>query len=226
MTFGPHLGETAELYALGTLEADERAQVDAHVATCARCARALGDAEGTVAALDDEFVEQVDPPARLAMRISASARAVTPRRVPRRFAATNAGLAVAASLLLTLGIGGGVLIERAADVRQDARESAILATLANAHFFHQTLTRHDPKAPVSKVIYARDGAWSYVVIASDACNCHVAARSAAGQVDVGVPDVRGTTSTLFTSEVTHPTAISLIDPSGHVLAEAQLSYTP
>ncbi|MGP6156015.1 MAG: RskA family anti-sigma factor [Vulcanimicrobiaceae bacterium] len=59
-----HIGELAELYALGALEPQERADIDAHAASCPRCARALGEAETAVAALDEVFVPRVEPPER------------------------------------------------------------------------------------------------------------------------------------------------------------------
>ena len=40
-----HVGELAELCALGALEPRQRADVDAHAAGCERCTRALGEAE-------------------------------------------------------------------------------------------------------------------------------------------------------------------------------------
>jgi len=195
-----HLGELAELYALGALEPHERAQVEAHVASCANCARALGAAEVTVAALDDAFVPQLDPPERLGARIAASAQAVVPlapRRVSRSAALPAPSFyATAAALLLAAGIGGGALVEHSTDVRQVAHDSAVLATIATAHFNHVSFTVREPSAPVSKVLYARDGAWFYVVIDSATCDCRVVVRSAAGERDWGKPEVRGSTATL------------------------------
>jgi hypothetical protein len=225
---GRHLGELAELYALGALEPHERTQVDAHVADCAACARALGAAESTVAVLDAAFVPQLEPPERLGSRIAASARAAVPlgpRREARRTARPVAGFyATAAALLLAAGVGGGALVEHSADVRQAARDSAILATIASSHFNHVTFTAHDAAVPVSKVLYARNGAWFYVVIASSACDCRVVARSAAGERDLGKPDVRGNTATLFVRDFPHPTSLELVGPSEQVIADAALVY--
>ncbi len=224
---GQHLGEFAELYALGLLEPEQRAQVDAHVAVCASCARALGAAESTVTALVDAFVEPTEPPVRLGERIAASARAQAPRRLPPRWTwPAPSLLAVAASLIIAAGAGSGALLEHAADVRQAARESAVLATLANAHFLHTSLTARDPAAPVSKVIYARDGAWMYVVVDSATCRCHVVVRLASGEQDLGDPDARGTTSTLFARTASRPTSVALVDAAGHVMSAATLAYVP
>ena len=227
---GQHLGELAELYALGALEPQERAQVEVHIANCANCARALGAAEVTVAALDEAFVPQLDPPDRLGARIAASAQAVVslaPGRVVSRRAALAwpSFYATAAALLLAAGIGSGALVEHSAEVRQVAHDSAVLATIASAHFNHVSLSERVPSAPVSKVLYARDGAWFYLVIDSPTCDCRVVARSAAGQRDLGEPEVRGRTATLFVRDFPRPTSLELVDASGRVIAGATLSYS-
>lgn len=46
-----HLGDDAELYAIGALDDAERARVDEHVAQCEACARRVGDAEAATAAM-------------------------------------------------------------------------------------------------------------------------------------------------------------------------------
>jgi anti-sigma factor RsiW len=226
-----HIGELAELYALGVLEPEERGPVDAHVAVCALCARALGAAESTIAALDETFIPQLEPPGRLGSRIAASAQTVTapaPRREqPRasRTARPAAGfLATAAALLLAAGIGGGVLVERSADGRQAARDSAILATIASSHFNHASLTPRDPAAPVSKVLYARDGAWYYVVVDSATCACRVVASTASGERDLGEPEVRGSTATLFVRNLPRPRSLELVGASGRIISGARLVY--
>jgi hypothetical protein len=226
---GRHLGELAELYAIGVLEPGERMEVEKHVAECAACARALGAAESTVAALDDAFVPPVEPPERLGSRIAASAATVVPlvprREVPRAAWRVPAFSAAAAALLLGGGIGGGALVEHSADVRQAARDSAVLATIATSHFNHVTFTARTAGVPVSKVLYARDGAWFYVVIAGSSCDCRVVARSAAGERDFGKADVRGDVATLFARTSTRPAALELVDATGHTVSAATLVYS-
>jgi hypothetical protein len=227
---GRHLGELAELYALGALEPHERVQVDVHAVGCPACARALGAAESTVAALDEAFVPQLEPPERLGSRIAASAASATvvplaPRREPERGTwRVPAFYATAAAVLLTAGVGGGAFIENSANVRQAARDSAVLATIATSHFNHVTFTARAAAVPVSKVLYARDGAWFYVVIAGSTCDCRVVAHSASGERDFGRPDERGDTATLFVRDFPRPTSLQLLDAAGHPLSEATLVY--
>jgi hypothetical protein len=240
-----HIGELAELYALGVLEPQERADVDAHAAGCERCTRALGEAETAVAALDEVFVPRVEPPERLGSRIAASGDVVVPlaprgtwprpRSVPG-FLATAAALlwprprpvlgflATAAALLFAVGVGGGLLAERSLEIGGAARDSAVLATIATSHFNHVSFTARDPAAPVTKVLYARDGGWFYVIVDSAACNCRVFGRSAAVQRDLGSPEVHGNTATLFVRDFRRPTSLELVRASGGVLSSASLVY--
>jgi hypothetical protein len=219
-----HLGEDAELYALGALERDERERIDAHAATCAACARALAAAMATVAALDDAAIEPVAPPAALGRRIAASARAANPSLTRRAAWPLPSVLTTAASVALAIGIGAGALVEHGRDTREAARQSAIVATLADAHFLHVSLTPRAAGVPASKAIYGRDGAWLYVVIDAATCACRVVVRTATGERDLGPPDTRGTTATLFTRDAVHPTSVALVDDAGRIRADAQLAY--
>ena len=62
-----HIGDSAALYALGTLNADEHADVETHVATCEACARLLAQACDDVT-LMVETQTQHDVPLQLGTR--------------------------------------------------------------------------------------------------------------------------------------------------------------
>jgi hypothetical protein len=224
-----HLDELIELYALGALDQAERARVDAHAATCSACTRALGAAEATVAALDDAFGAPADPPHRLTERIAISARThalmEAPRATPPTARLTPSSFGVAAVLALTVGLGGAAAIEHANATRTAANESAILATIATSHFNHVTFSPIDPRAPVSKVLYARDGAWFYVIIDSATCDCRLIARSVTAERDLGAPIAGATTATLFIRTFSRPTALELRDPAGRPISRAILRYS-
>ena len=81
---GDHLDEMAELYALGALEPSEGAAVEAHVAGCASCARALAVARASIAMLEDATTTRLEPPERLASRIARSARTAVSLALPSR----------------------------------------------------------------------------------------------------------------------------------------------
>ena len=58
-----HVGEAAELYALGALDEREQAGLEAHIAHCAQCLRRVGEAEETLLALE-RGSKAVDVPRR------------------------------------------------------------------------------------------------------------------------------------------------------------------
>jgi len=113
--------ELAAPYALGALSPDERAEFEAHLATCATC-RAEVQALRDVAGLLAHAAPDSAPPPELRERILREARRLRPfgtRRVP-----VTPWLAAAACFLLALGTGYGYLRERG------AREQAARALFA------------------------------------------------------------------------------------------------
>src|SRR5579864_7164998 len=84
---GEHLGEDAELYALGTLGEVERGRVERHVLTCDECAARVGEAEAVVLALIQP--ERANAPA---LPSRAPAFAGRPRWIGAVAAAVVAGL--------------------------------------------------------------------------------------------------------------------------------------
>ncbi len=232
-TLSKHVSEFAELYALGVLEPHERVNIDAHVASCDACARSLAEAEATVGALDEVFVPLVEPPARLGLRIAASSDVGVPlvqavshlAWPPNRSGRFVTGfLATAAALLLFVGISGGALFQRSATLRQDARDSSVLATIATSHFNHASFTAREPDAPIAKVLYARDGQWFYIIVDSSSCDCRIVARSATAQRDLGSPDIHGSTATRFVSDFPRPTSLELVSGSRSILSRVSLVY--
>ena len=134
-----HLGESAELYAIGALDPAECAAVDDHIARCTQCLRRVGEAEKTVLAL--ERVNVVDHAAH-------ADRA--PLRFARRSVAWLLPLTAAAAFIL------GLLFPRPAP----HNDTATLAMIGS-HFSHAQFVGAGPPA---KVIYARDHSWYYVIV--------------------------------------------------------------
>jgi len=196
-----HLGENAELYALGALDAAEAERVDAHAARCAACAALLAGAERTVATMVEATVPDAAPPPELAERIAAIGRVTPLRRKPaplaQRFSRWGA---LAASLLIVIGGAAGTrtVLHMRDIVVQD---NMALAVVANSHFKHATLTKADPSAPTSKVLWGLSRHWVYVIVASPDCACRVVAITAAGERDLGPPLERGTTAALFANDL-------------------------
>jgi hypothetical protein len=135
----PHIGESAELYAVGALDAAERAAVEAHIEGCVQCLRRVGEAEETVLALERGFVAE---PARPAGKIVPFP--------PRGIAPWWLAVAAAAAFIV------GMLIPHAAP----QHDAATLAMIGS-HFSHAQFSGSGPPA---KVIYARDRSWYYVIV--------------------------------------------------------------
>lgn len=223
MTFGDHVGEYAELYALGALEPEERLGIDRHLAGCAHCTREVGRAEAAVVALDDATLPRVEPPAGLGRRIAASAAALAPAKViafrpranvPMRFA-------LAASIALVVGLGGGVALDRSIGSHVSTRDEDALRTVAASHFLHASFTPAVAGAPTAKVLYARDRSWYYVIVDGDIAGCHVVARSSAGDFDAGPLQAGLQTSTLFVRTSALPRSLRLVK-EGRAIATATL----
>ena len=141
-----HIDELAELYALGSLNAEEQQRLDAHIATCAACLARVNDAEKVVAALAWEEAK------------SAAPRRVVPLRRPSPAWRVAAGFA--AGLILPLLF----LLPPYLSERNSAREThAAFSALVNSHFSHVAFARRTADAPAAKLLYARTGEWLYVV---------------------------------------------------------------
>jgi anti-sigma-K factor RskA len=120
--------ELAAPYALDALTPGERAEFEAHLATCATC-RADVQAQREVAGLLAHAAPDAAPPRELRERVLREARRVRPigsRRVVLPW------LAAAACLILALGLGSAYLRERAARDRAStalAARDSLVATL-------------------------------------------------------------------------------------------------
>ena len=138
MEFESHVGELAELYAAGALDARERSMVEAHIARCAHCLRRIGEAEETILALERRFKVPDDA---VAMQLP-----LVLRRSPTR-------LWYAAALVAALIIG--FLMPH-----PQAQSPATLA-MVQSHFSH---AQFGGSGPAAKVLYARDRSWFYVIV--------------------------------------------------------------
>lgn len=165
-----HIGENAELYALGELDELEAARVERHARTCEQCARRLGEAEATVLQLIEAGGAGETVPEALDRRIAF----VKPAAPPRGWIA-----AVAAAFVIGLLPWGWTVTQRHPT---ESGQPAIDAMLVG-HFVHAPLLPLHTGAPSAKVIYAREGGWIYVLAAGGADSLDVATVTG-GRVDV------------------------------------------
>ncbi|HEX3457584.1 MAG TPA: zf-HC2 domain-containing protein [Candidatus Baltobacteraceae bacterium] len=171
MQVNDHIGEAAELYAAGQLDAAEIAAIEAHAAGCEACLRRLGEVEETVLALE-RVNKPLAPPAATNV-LPFARRQISPWwLVP----------AMAAALFV------GFLWPRA----QSSHDAATLA-LVNGHFSHAQFAGAGPKA---KVLYARDRSWYYVIVA-EAGRYDVYGVAGDNRVSLGSTNAAGSTSELF-----------------------------
>lgn len=141
-----HIGEDAELYALGALDETAAARVERHARECAQCARRVGEAEETL------------------LRLIPAAGDAPSRRAPRfepRGQRAGWGAAVAAALLVGLLPWG---LERLHSTQPSVAGEAETAMLAG-HFGHAPFVALAPGAPRGKLIYALRGGWIYALVA-------------------------------------------------------------
>jgi hypothetical protein len=184
----PHIGQSAELYAAGALDAAEASAVDAHVATCDECLRRLGEAEETVLALERAHAT------RAARRSGAAVLPLRRRSVPSWW------LAAAAAAAFIVGF-----------VFPHAAQQGDVPTLAmiHSHFSHAQFTGTGPPA---KAIYARDRSWYYVIVSGNRRYEVYGVRD--GQyTDLGTTQPKQATSELFARPAGTFAALQLRDGS-------------
>jgi hypothetical protein len=191
-----HIGELAELYVLGDLDANDVALLEAHIATCAACLRRVGEAEETVLALERGDAAAVVP-AMLERRLELPQR----RRLP------FVSIASAAAAGLVIGILATLL---AFSFRSNDTQRALVA-MVGSHFNHaQFAPVGSQRAVPAKVIYARDRHWLFI-IATGAVRYHVYAVDAHGGVSLGDLHPGGGSSTLFVGHPVTQTTLELLD---------------
>ena len=160
-----HLEDDAELYVLGAIP-EQRVVIERHLRVCAACTERVRVAEAAAAAL--------------AAALPLAPAAVVP--LARPTARTWWPLATAAAVVLAVG-GLAVTHERATD-GQLARTDTALIAMAGAHFNHVTLAGRP--GVIAKAIYARDGAWCYIVADGVPSGAHVVLTESGASHDLGV----------------------------------------
>ncbi|HEY1976999.1 MAG TPA: zf-HC2 domain-containing protein [Candidatus Baltobacteraceae bacterium] len=144
-----HVGEDAELYALGQLDASRRERLERHVRVCGECAHRVGEAEATVLRLIEGGAS------------GASAGALRPFRARASSPTWKWAAAIAAAFVLGLLPWLGSM----RSARTPEPQQLAMTALLNGHFQHAPFVADAPDAPAAKVIYARTGEWIYVLAA-------------------------------------------------------------
>ncbi len=252
MTDHTHVGESAELHALGLLEPREEAELERHVASCPECLRRVGEAEEAAALLVTPL-PRIEPSAalheRLQSAIAASASGVSAPRSAARRSIEPAPLAARAdrlaSRLATERVRRGRLAMWGAGITALAAVLVIALTvslvqvgrlqgalrgddialiqLVHSHFDHVTMSSTGVTPLGAKVMYAKDGSWIYVVADRPLNGLEVVATVGGKRRDFGKADVRDGLTTLFVRRAGKPSDVTLVY-NRVPLATANLNY--
>ena len=193
-----HLDDDAELYALGLTGRERDAEIEAHLAQCETCRERVVAAEAAAASLAATL-----PP----MPAATSRRTWWP------------ALATAAALVCGVTAGYEGITAHAAS-SQLARTDGALVAIAGSHFGHTTLTS-DP-GTVAKALYARDGAWCYVLVSGAPRGAHVVMHQGSAAREMGALSGR-TPATLFVRDAGRADEIDVV-ADGHVVAHGVPAY--
>ncbi len=198
-----HLDEDAELYALGLIGPERAPEIEAHLAECATCRERVVVAEAAAAALSSTI-----PP------LPAPAAVAPPR------SRWLVGLSTAAAVALAVTAAFEGAAAHAAAAKLVATDTALLA-MVGSHFEHISLTA-GTSGTVAKAIYARDGAWYYVVVSNAPPNAHVRVGTGGSQRDLGAL-TPGTPATLFVRGVGRVATID-VDAGATNVAHGEPKY--
>ena len=207
----PHIGDEAELFALGVLESERATAIERHLDDCAACSLRVGRSERVVVALGSVSWDPLSSPNATGW----------PRRVVRT---PLPWIALAATLLLVAVLGGMFGRDRALLSAIVASDETALATIATSHFAHASFKSQRTDAPPAKVLYGRSADWLYVIVDAARNDLRVRATTHDGTVDLGRLQTRGTTSVLFARPQRRIDALVLIDSTGHSVSGVSLVY--
>ena len=205
-----HIDDSAGLYALGALDDVERKRVDAHVATCAPCARRLAEAERTVThAIEAD--PQYEPSPALGARLAASLDAAHPKgrtaTVPRAWFAIAAAFAIVALQV-------GFLTRGSMTPGGDAQ-------FASATF---KMMQRQPVAMSAHVTYAKSGDFYAVMVKHPMRALHVAYVHPDGTMEtIGKVETHGDTGVAIMPIDHKMLELALVDGTT-VVAEADLAF--
>jgi hypothetical protein len=205
-----HIGENAELYALGELEELDVARIERHARACDECAARIGKAEAAIAAAIEIGGLPPERPASLDARMRFAA---TPSRTPAWIAA------VAAAFVIGLLPWGVTMTQRSGSSQSQDAVDAMLA----GHFVHAPLVALRSDAPPAKVIYAREGGWIYVLARAGPLKLDVATETNGVITTVASLEGSDKTRSAFIRTGARIDSVLLVD-RGTPIASAKIVY--
>jgi len=217
-----HVGDAAELYALGALDAGEAEAYEAHLRLCVNCAAQAAGAERDVALLASIEPRHEAPP-ELAKRIEGILRTDASGAQARsaRFSwPAAAGLAAAfvAGLLPSLYFWDQNQTLRGASLAQ----SAAMARLAAAPH-RMAVFRTAPGVAPAEVAYAPDGSWYVVMVRGASKTLTVAWMHDGERTMLGSAVPHGAVAMLYLPKSHRMNRLALMDGQT-IVADAQLTW--
>lgn len=214
-----HIDELAELYALGTLDEDERSRVDDHADRCEECALRLEEAAIVVADLAQSQPQNPAPP-RLGSRVTRSIGLTAKPHAAHHLPHWQVLGAIAAAFVVAF-IPAWVAVDRNTLSRND--DNRALARIASAPFDRATFMspRHVPMN--AKVLYGPSGDWYYVVVMHPRADTQVAYVHGGRMEMLGSVSAHGESGTLYLPVKHKMEELALLE-DGTVVADAHLVY--
>lgn len=206
-----HIGENAELYALGQLDELEASRVNRHALTCVACAKRLGEAEATVLYLIESGDVASERPAELDRRVRFSSQ-------PQRAWIA----AVAAAFLIGL-LPWGVTTVRQSDGRPSSNQQRAMNAMLAGHFLHAPAAALVPGAPKAKVIYPREGGWLYVLVGAASQQIDVVAITGNERTTIASIPPGAATRSAFVDIAQRVSSVQLLE-GGAPVASARIAY--
>jgi anti-sigma-K factor RskA len=207
-----HVADLAELYALGALDDEQRAAVDAHLRACANCARLVGAAERDVTLIASMEASR-EAPRELDARI---ARIIAPRRAS--WLAAGLAAAFVAGLLPATALWRENRALHEAMLAQSAAMQRLALTPHQMARFRPVQT-----GPSAEVAYAPDGSWYLVLVHGAAKALGVAWMHDGQRTLLGRTVAHGGVAMLYLPKSHRMDRLALMD-GDRIVAEATLSW--
>jgi anti-sigma factor RsiW len=217
-----HIGDSAELYALGALVDDERAAIEAHLRECSECAQVIATAERDVALIASMEERRAAPP-DLGRRIEAIVQTnAMPATTRIKRPAWPLPAALAAALLVGLLPSAYLWSQNRALHGDMLAQSAAMERLTGAR--HRTaLFQTAPGSPTAEVAYALDGSWYVVVVRGASKTLAVAWMHDGVHTMLGNATPHGNLAMLYLPKSHRMDRLALMD-GDRVVAQASLSW--
>lgn len=209
-----HLGDAADLYAIGALDDAERQAVDRHVARCDECAALLGEAETRVTILIEADGRYV-PAAPSKRRVAAPVR----RRLSFPYAFATA---IAAAFVIGFLPSAYFWQQNRAMHATMLADSAAMNRLASMP--HRSAAFNGMNgSSAARVMYAPDGSWYVVLIRGASKALSVAWMHDGQRTMLGTATPYGEVAMLYLPKSHRMDRLALMDGE-RVIAKAQLAY--